>query len=128
MANKTKSELQLRYAELYGKEPGGSMTVKQLEDAIKEREDEIKIDDENNHTSEDVEVHSDSLDFTDYSAEEGVVYESEISAIPPVSDPLGRIWTADPNLLVSVENRKSLIKLKGGKETDLTEYYGVPKQ
>jgi len=127
MAKRTKSEAQLRYKELYGKEPEGSMTVKQLEAAIKEREDEIKIDDPANHTSEDVELDSEKLDMTDYSSEEGVVYEAEPIALPPVEPSVEKIWTTDPNELVSVENRRSIIKLKGGKETDLTEYYGVAK-
>lgn len=127
MAKRTKSEAQLRYKELYGKEPEGSMTVKQLEAAIKEREDEIKIDDPANNTSEEVELDSEKLDMTDYSSEEGVAYEAEPAALPPSEPSEERIWTTDPSELVSVENRKSRIKLKGGKETDLTEYYGVKK-
>lgn len=127
MAKRTKSEAQLRYKELYGKEPEGSMTVKQLEAAIKEREDEIKIDDPANHTSEEVELDSEKLDMTDYSSEEGVAYEADPAALPPSEPSEVRIWTTDPSELVSVENRKSRIKLKGGKETDLTEYYGIKK-
>lgn len=127
MAKRTKSEAQLRYKELYGKEAEESMTVKQLEAAIKEREDEIKIDDPANHTSEDVELDSEKLDMTDYSSEEGVVYEAEVSSHAPVEPSPAKVWVTDPNTLVSVEGRKSAYKLKNGQVTDATEYYGVLK-
>lgn len=128
MAKRTKSEAQLRYKELYGKEPEGSMTVKQLEAAIKEREDEIKIDDEDNDTSDDVNKDSKKgLDFTNYDAQEGVSFPPDIKRGAPESVNDNKIWTRNIDEIESVENRRSHVKLKGGKATDVTEYYGVKK-
>lgn len=124
----TKKELQARYKELYGEQPDESVTVKELNALIKEREGEIKIDDEDNDTSDDVNKDSKKgLDFTNYDAQEGVSFQPDIKRGAPESVNDNKIWTRNIDEIESVENRRSHVKLKGGKATDVTEYYGVKK-